>query len=57
MRVDHGRLHVGVNEVLLDLPDVHAVEEQVGRAAISLAVPRIWWSNAATSGTLKTTGR
>ena len=43
VRVDHRRLDVGVAEVLLDLPDVHAVEQQMGRKAVPgvPASPRI----------------
>lgn len=38
MRVDHRRLDVRVAQVLLDLPDGHAVEQQMGRDAVPQAV-------------------
>ena len=36
--VDHRRLDVGVTEVLLDLPDVHAVQQQMCRKAMAKRV-------------------
>ena len=36
--VDHGRLDVRVPQVLLDLPDIHAVEQQVRREAVAQGV-------------------
>jgi hypothetical protein len=36
--VDHRRLDVGVTEVLLDLSDVHAIEQQMCREAMSKGV-------------------
>ena len=38
--VDHRRLDVDVPEVLLDLPDVHAVQQQVRREAVAQRVDR-----------------
>jgi hypothetical protein len=35
VRVDHRGLHVGVPEVLLNLPDVYSVEEQMRREAVT----------------------
>ena len=35
MGVDHGRLDVRVPQVLLDLPDIHAVEQQMRREAVA----------------------
>jgi hypothetical protein len=37
--VDHRGLDVRVPEVLLDLPDIHPVEQQVGGEAVTL-IPR-----------------
>lgn len=38
VRVDHRRLDMGVAEVLLNLADVHAVEQQVGGKAVAECV-------------------
>lgn len=40
MRVDHRGLDIGVAQVVLDLPDVHAVEQQVGCEAVPQRVDR-----------------
>lgn len=36
--VDHRRLDVGVSEVLLDLPDVHAVQQEMGGETVTEGV-------------------
>jgi hypothetical protein len=35
MGVNHGRFDVGMSQVLLNLPDVHAVEQQMSRETVS----------------------
>lgn len=40
MRVHHGRLHMGVAEVLLNLPDVYAIQKQMRRKAVAERVHR-----------------
>jgi hypothetical protein len=40
VRVDHGGLDVGVPEVVLNLADVHAVQQQMRREAVSQRVDR-----------------
>ena len=42
MRVDHRRFDVGVTQVVVDLPYVHAIEKQVRCETVSQCMNRDW---------------
>lgn len=48
--VDHGRFHVRVAEVFLNLSDVDAVEQQMGRKAVAQRVYRHWLMDLRATG-------
>jgi hypothetical protein len=66
VRADHRRLDIGVAQVLLNLPDIDAIGQEMRGERVTQRVhrhglvdggPRMAFSSAAVSGTLRTTGR
>jgi hypothetical protein len=52
MRIDHRRFNVRVAEVLLDLPDVNAVEQQMRGKAMTLCTETGLWIFASRAAAL-----